>query len=67
MTLHSAQAVHAEATAFFEPERGRILDLMDEYGADELALIARFVSSLTVPTSAGPPSPAALEPPAATD
>ena len=58
VTLHSAPAVHAEANTFFEPERGRILDLMQEYGPEELALIHRFVSSLAI-TSADAPSPSA--------
>lgn len=52
VTLHSAEAVHAEATAFFEPERGRILELMDQYEAADLALIDRFTSSLAVATGA---------------
>lgn len=59
VTLHSAQAVHAEADAFFAPERSRILDLMNDYGADELALINRFLSSLALPMSANGHTPPA--------
>ena len=55
VTLHTAPAVHAEADAFFEPERGRILELMGEYGSEDLALIHRFVSSLVITPSADQP------------
>lgn len=46
VTLHSAAAVHAEATAFFEPERERIVHLLTQLDPDEIALIHRFTSSL---------------------
>jgi hypothetical protein len=51
VTLHSAAAVHAEATAFFEPERERLVELLRQFGPDELALIHRFTSELAIPTS----------------
>lgn len=51
VTLHTAPAVHAEADAFFEPERDRILELMDGYGPEDLALIHQFVSSLVITSS----------------
>lgn len=49
VTLHSAAAVHAEATTFFEPERKRLLELLRQFGTDELALIHRFTSGLVSP------------------
>nr|WP_296770804.1 MarR family transcriptional regulator [Rhodococcus sp. (in: high G+C Gram-positive bacteria)] len=57
VTLHSARAVHAEAEAFFEPEHSRILELMDQYGPEELALIHRFTQNLAATTTGDGPQP----------
>lgn len=52
VTLHSAEAVHAEAEAFFEPQRAHLDEILARCSTAELALVERVVTELTAAADA---------------
>ncbi|MBF4591720.1 MULTISPECIES: MarR family winged helix-turn-helix transcriptional regulator [unclassified Curtobacterium] len=51
VTLHSVDHIHAEAEAFFEPERRRLLARIHAFGASEQEIVRQFTSGLSSNTS----------------